>query len=120
MGAGFELVNNTKKEKISFLHLPVNTKREITGNPVSSAIVSWYLFKNQGDEIQFVSNTYEDWPFTSGNKSDLQNYKDKTDSIIIELIENKIIQDNGIAWKDKDEPESVFIRDLSNIWNDKL
>lgn len=37
---GFVLINVTKKEKITYLHLPVSTKREIAGNPVSSAITT--------------------------------------------------------------------------------
>jgi len=51
MSIGYELINQTKKEKISFYHLPVNTKKEIAGNPVSASIVSWYILDNQGDEI---------------------------------------------------------------------
>lgn len=61
MSAGYELINITKKEKISFSHLPVNAMREITGNPVSSAITTWYLMKNSGDEIGSVPDqSYEE------------------------------------------------------------
>ncbi len=116
MGEGYKLVNNTKKEKISFLHLPVNTKKEISGHPVSAALVSWYLVQNQGDSIQFVSDTYDDWPFESGSKDEMHQYKDVTDEIINDLTNVGILRDDGIAWQDEDEPESVYIRALKNIW----
>ncbi len=119
MGIGFILVNQSKKETITFIHLPVNTKKEIAGNPVSAAIVSWYLFKNQGDQIQFVSDSNNDWPFKTGNKEHLSDYEDKTDSIISELIESGILIDNGISWSDEDEPSTVYIRDISNCWFSK-
>ncbi len=55
MGTDFCLVNRSKKERITFAHLPCTKSREITGNPVCAAIVTYYLIENAGDEIFFVS-----------------------------------------------------------------
>ena len=71
MGVGYILVNQTKKQVIWFAKLPVNTMEEIAGNPASASIVTWYLFQNQGDAIQFVSDTYDEWPFSEGSREDL-------------------------------------------------
>lgn len=116
MSAGYELVNQTKKEKISFFHLPVSTRNEIVGNPVSASIVSWYMLNNQGDNIQFVSDTYEDWPFLSGQRGDQKKYPDQTESLISKLINLGVLKDNGIAYQDEDAPENIYIREISHIW----
>ena len=71
MGIEFELVNQTKKELISFCHLNGSKKRELAGGSAQSALVTWYLLQNQGDEIQFVSDSDSDWPFSEGRKCDL-------------------------------------------------
>lgn len=117
MSVGYCLINKTKKEKISFLHLPVETAKEITGNPVASAITTWYLIKNSGDEIGFVPDQYyeEERSFKDVSWEDIVTYEDLTDEIISELIEAKIFIDNGIKVFDKDEPD-VYIRRLKNIW----
>jgi hypothetical protein len=110
MSVGFELVNASKKEMISFAHLPVNTKSEIIRNPVSASIIAWYLSEYQGDEIQFVSDTYDDWPFSIGMKSDLSKYTDVTDETLATLIHLGILKDVGFEFQDPDEPNLVFIR----------
>lgn len=106
-----------KKEKISYSHLPTNTAKEITGNPVSSAITTWYLIKNSGDDIGFVPDIYreKDWPYRDISWLDIENYKDLTDEIINELIEINILKDIAIEVFDEDDP-NVFIRKLKNIW----
>lgn len=78
MGVGYELINVTKKERISFSHLPVSSMKEISGNPVSSAITTWYLIKNSGDKIGVVPDQYyeEDWPFKDISWKEIYNYKD--------------------------------------------
>jgi len=117
MGVGYCLINNTKKEKIAYLHLPATTARELTGNTVTSAITTWYLLKNTGDEIGFVPDqSYEkDWSFKKTSWNDINNYIDVTDRVISELIDNEIFKDNGNQVFDEDQPE-VFIRCLDKIW----
>ena len=45
-------------------------------------------------------------------------YKDVTEEVINELIDNQIIKDYGLIYIDEDDPE-IYIRDLRNIWMDK-
>jgi len=115
MSVGLELVNASRKEIISFAHLPVNTKSEIIRNPVSASIVTWYLAEHQGDEIQFVSDTYDDWPFSLGIKSDLYLFKDVTDKYLNTLISLGVLKDNGFEFQDPDEPNNVYIRAIEHI-----
>ena len=112
MSVGYTLVNNSRKEQIMFLHLPVSTMREILGNPVSSYIVDWYKQQHTSDDIDFVSDTYDDWPFETGSREDLADYEEITEAIIASLVEKGAIIDNGLDWQDEDEPETIFIRDL--------
>ncbi|MNN67659.1 hypothetical protein D3C81_1833020 [compost metagenome] len=53
MGQEYILLNKTKREMICFLHLPASKARELAGNHVTSAITTWYLIHNSGDEILF-------------------------------------------------------------------
>ncbi|WP_437569168.1 hypothetical protein [Sorangium sp. So ce542] len=117
MGVGYQLVNWSRRERISFAHLPVNTRREICGNPVSASIVAWYLATRQGDEVQFVPDQGE-WPFPHGSFEEALTYIDVTDLVIQELIGAQILRDDGIEWADTDEPDAVYIRAIKNIWMD--
>ena len=115
MGVGYVLVNNTRAEWISFIHLPASKARELAGNPVAAAITTCYLLERRGDQIAFVSDTDWEWPFLNGSIKDLANFKDMTDAIVQELISESILRDDGIEWADDQEPESVYIRKLTNV-----
>lgn len=120
MGIGYCLVNKTKRETISFNRLQINIAKEIAGNAASSAITTWYLLKNSGDEIGFVPDQYykKDWSYKDVSWQDVLNFKDLTEEVIDELINLKILKDNGIEILDEDEPGNYFRR-LENIWMDK-
>lgn len=118
MGVGYTLVNQTKKEKISFLHIPAKTARELAGNPTSAAMIVWYMLENRGDNIAFVSDTYDDWPFP-GDYKQLSGYVEMTDKVVDSLIAAEILVDEGIAWADEDEPDKIYIRALRNKWMSK-
>lgn len=117
MGVEYILVNATKQEVVSFSHLNGSKKRELAGGCVQSAIVTWYLLENCGDQIQFVSDTYNDWPFEKGNKRTPSAYKDMTNAVISTLIDQKILKDNGMLFVDEDNPETSYIRNIENIWD---
>jgi hypothetical protein len=108
MGQSYVLINKSKNEIITFAHLPASKARELTGNPVTSAITTWYLLKNMGDKIQFIAEQ-------SDVELDLTDYVDVTDQVINDLIANDILLDQGIEVFDEEEPE-VFVRKLENIW----
>lgn len=116
MSAGYTLVNFTRREVITFAHVDAASARELAGNEASSAITTWYLLRRAGDAVSFVSDTYNDWPFESGSKSDIQGYADVTRSVIEELLAEGILADYGFTYVDESEPETVFIRDLRNAW----
>lgn len=116
MGVGYQLVNATKKEYILFAHINASTLRELAGNEASGAITTWYLLKNIGDEISFVSDSGGEWPFRSGSRSDFLHYSEVTGRVVNELMIENILRDFGDIYVDSDEPESVYIRDLRNVW----
>lgn len=116
MSVEYILVNESKKEIISFIHLNGSKKRELAGNAVQSAITTWYLLSNQGDQIQFISDTYNDWPFETGSKDMVWSYTDKTEELVDTLVKEGILKDSGMLYVDEDNPESVYIRNIENIW----
>jgi len=113
MGVGYTLVNHTKKELIGFGHIPAKKARELAGNSVSAAIVTWYMLENLGDNIAFVSDTYDDWPFP-GERNELSMYDDVTDLVVTSLVNAEILVDERIAWADEDEPDVIYMRALRN------
>lgn len=115
MGVFYNLVNFTKKEIITYSHIPANKARELAGNSVSSAITTWYLLQNLGDSISFVSDTYDDWPFPSGSRDDLEDYVEVTDQVVSSLIQAEILVDEGRETFWPDEPDA-YMRKLRNIW----
>ena len=118
MSVGFVLINNTKREQVAFSHIPVSTNCELAGNSVSAAITTWYLLENSGDEIAFVSDTLGEWPFANGSRANVSSFPDVTDRVVEQLIDADIIRDDGIAWADEDEPETIYMRALTNVWID--
>ena len=104
MGVGYILVNRTRAQKITFLHLPASKANELAGNPVSSTVTTWYLLHNRGDQIAFVSDTDGHWPFSTGVLADASDYEDVTDDIVRQLIDANILRDDGIAWADQANP----------------
>jgi hypothetical protein len=113
MGVGYFLINSTKKEAINYYHLPVNKMKEISGNPISAIITTWYLLNNRGNDIRFVPDSFIDENFNITD--DIFQYKDVTDIVIEELIKNGILKDNGIEYIDEDDL-SLYFRRLDNIW----
>ncbi len=115
MGATYELVNVTKKERILFLKLPVDKAKEIAGNEISAAITTWYLLQNQGDEIGFVSDYDESWPMKGGRWDELAGYTEVTGKVIQSLIDEGILTDHGSTFID-DDPE-LELRNLELTWS---
>ncbi len=76
MGVGYELINKSKKEVITFSHLPASKERELAGNPVTAAITTWYLLKNLGDMIQFI-------PDQSDEEYEYKDFKDVTNQVYL-------------------------------------
>ena len=105
---GYELINRTKKERISFFRVGATKARELAGNPVSAAITTWYLLVNQGDEIAFIDDT-------SGELKKYIHFPDKTKEAIDQLIENEILLDEGKEFYFHDEPD-IWDRKLRNVW----
>lgn len=118
MSVGYILVNHSQKEVIRFIHTPASTAHELAGNPVSAAITTWYLLQHPGDQIAFVSDTYEVWPFPEGTHDELSIYDELSDVVVDALIAEKILRDEGILFADEDEPERVFMRALRYKWMD--
>ncbi len=118
MSVEYILVNQTKKEIISFIHMNGSKKRELAGNAPQAAVVTWYLIENQGDLIQFISDTYGEWPFKSGSRDELCSYNDVTLKYIGFLIEEGIIENKGMLYVDKNDPENVYILNLKNVWEE--
>lgn len=118
MGIGYILINTTKKESITFAHLPASKAWELTINPITSALVTWYLLKNAGDYIAFVPDQYDlgdkEWPLKNVSWKSINEFKEITDQVIAEMIKNNILKDLGRETFDENEP-NVYIRKLEII-----
>ncbi|MEP2446811.1 MAG: hypothetical protein ABJI69_06250 [Balneola sp.] len=115
MGVSYILVNYTKKEYVIFDKVPASKARELAGNPASAAISTWYMLNNIGDDISFISDTHNEWPFPEGSRDDLVNYKEVTNEIVSSLISEDILIDEGKEFPFEDD-HNVYFRKLHNIW----
>jgi hypothetical protein len=117
MGVSYDLVNLTKKQCVGFYHLAASKVRELAGDPVSAAIVTWYMLQNRGDRITFVPDQYPDreWPCPDVSHEEILSYPDVTDQVVDSLIQAGILGDEGIEYLFEDEPE-VYLRRLRNVW----
>ena len=116
MGVGYYLINHSKGEYLVFSHVGASTARELAGNPIAASISTWYLLNHPGDRIAFVSDTYADWPFPDGSRDDLHDYPDVTDTVVTSMVQAGMLEDHGKSWADEDEPDTVYRRDLVNVW----
>jgi hypothetical protein len=115
MGVSYSLVNYTKKEYVIFDKVLASKARELAGNPASAAISTWYLLNNIGDNISFISDTYNEWPFPEGSRDELMNYTEVTNRIVSSLISEAILVDEGKEFL-FDDDKDIYFRKLRNIW----
>ena len=116
MGVTYYLANFTKKESLLYLRVPAWKDKELAGNPVASAITSWYLLNNRGDWISFIALDDGEWPFPEDSfEVFMIHYRDMTDVVIEDLIERGILVDEGKEYYFDDEPD-IYTRKLRNIW----
>jgi hypothetical protein len=111
------LWNSTKRERISFEHVAATKPREVTGNPAAAAIVTWYLIQNPGDQISLLTEG-DVPPALNCTYSEALKLPDRTDAVVAALIAEGILKDVGYLYRDEGEPETVFVRDLRNVWMD--
>lgn len=121
MGLDYALANIDKKEIIDFSGVDTGTHfREIPGTVSTSTIVTYYLIRNSGDRIGFISDLGIN-EVVCGQEYSWEYFKDfaeVTDRIIDELIEQEILKDHGIKWIDQED--NLFYRDLRNIWDIRI
>ena len=104
--------SQTKRERILFLNVPATTAWELAHCPAASAIVTWYMIHHPTDRIAFVSDTFDDWPFKDGERSELRSYTEVTDQVVAQLIEQGILVDHGPARYFSGGEEETYDRDL--------
>ena len=110
MGTTYTLVNETKKECITYAHLPASGAREIAGCPAAASISTWYLLRNLGDTIRFVSD--------QDPMRDPSSYDEVTDQMVDQLISEGTLRDDGYIYQDEDDPEAIFVKQYTNIWSE--
>jgi hypothetical protein len=115
MGPSVILWNATKREHISFVHIGSASAREVAGNPVSAAIVTWYLLQNVGDQIS-LQPAYDAQEAANPVYDEGIQSPDLMDQVVAALIDAGIVKDEGFSFRDETEPDSVYVRDIRSIW----
>jgi len=114
MGATYYLYNFTRRERVGG-SLPAFSAREFIWNEGAGAVVLWYMLKNRGDRIAFVSDydVVERRVVFGERVTDkvLNSFKDVTEEYIKLAINAKVVTDHGIKWQDELDP-SLFTRDI--------
>jgi len=117
----YELVNATKRERLSLSTLPGRTKHDIAGNPAAAAIVAWYMMEHPRDRITFVTDdiadTHPAWPLRGATRAELERYRDVTVDVITTLVAAGILEERGRGFVETSDRGRVIVRDLRNVWN---
>jgi hypothetical protein len=117
VGTWAVLWNSTKRERIAFEHVAATTPSEVAGNPAAAAIVTWYLLQNPGDQIALLTEG-DVPPALNCTYGEALKLPDCTEAVVAALISEGILKDEGFLFRDDDEPETIFVRDLRNVWLD--
>lgn len=126
MGASYFLCNFTKRETVG-THLRADHSREWIWNWDAGTIALWYMFRNRGDQIAFISD------YDCGAQrlffgqtisyDDLNAFRDATEETIAAAVKAGIVEDHGKHLIDLDlgvsppDPD-LFYHDLRVIRRD--
>lgn len=117
MGSTYVLLNLSRLEYISFLHMSVAKRGEIMDSAVAALVANYYLLMHPGDHITYIVNWEVPPTMADGSPFDWQRYEDKTGEVIAALIEHELIKDLGRYWvtdTPEDEP-NLYMRKLRFI-----
>jgi hypothetical protein len=114
MGALCFLVNVTKQEKVLFIGVNAGKAKELAGTHVAAAMTTWYMLENQGDEIGFVRDDAENWPFHRGSWESYQDYVEVTEPLISSMVAAGLLKDHGSQLIDGDP--DLMERILEVVW----
>ena len=89
MGNSFILVNNSNAEYITFRGLGKSS--EIISNKITSQMVAYFLFENNGNDIVFVGDQWNVGRGYTNFEAVLEHGKDVTLEILKEMLEDKYI-----------------------------
>lgn len=84
--AGYTLVNFDRRERLGFGAARAASVRDLAGNPVTAALVTYYLFQHMGQTISFLPPAPEP-PFTQEQWDQIQHYPDVTPQVMDTLVE---------------------------------
>lgn len=90
MGNYFILVNFDSKEYIRFLGS--QKESEIIGNKITSQMVAYFLFNNNGKEIYFVGDQWNVGGVFANYEKIVENFKDVTYEILAEMLDEERIE----------------------------
>lgn len=65
--------------------------------------------------MTFVPDEDTIWPIERFS-DETSNWPDVMNRVIEQLIQEKVLADNGRSYEDEDEPETVYVRELRNCW----
>lgn len=114
MGAWYSLINFTKREQVVLVHLGAVTAREIACTHPAAAIAIWYMLRNRGDQIAFVSD-YDVGRTFFGEVVTyelLNSLPDRCEETIAHAVESRVVIDHGKIVIDETEPDLIYRRDV--------
>lgn len=114
MGALYTLINFTKREQVSLVHLQGGKAREIACTHPAAAIAVWYMLRNRGDQIAFVSDYDVGRTFFGEEITDelLNSLPDRCEETIAHAVESRVVTDHGKIGVDETEPDLIYTRDV--------
>lgn len=109
MGACYEVVNFTRRERLNTVGIGGMKSREIAWDHASASLVVWYFLLRRGDQIALVS----DYDIESHRAffgiilthEELNGFRDVTKEVIAHAVKAKLFTDHGEESIGEDDPD---------------
>lgn len=116
MPVGYRLINIDKHETISFAYIDSGASLwELTNTVISSTVITYYLLRNIGNRVTVVNDCESQFNLFGSivTWDDIHQYADMTNELIDNLIQEQILEEDGIIWIDKEE--NLYFRNLKKV-----
>lgn len=109
MGACYDLINFTRRERLPLVSLAGCKSREITSHHPAAALATWYMLRCRGDEIAFVSDDDVQARRTFFGRTvshDLiESFTDVLDETIAHAVAARVLIDDGWRQFPENDPD---------------
>lgn len=109
MGAGYDIVNFTRRERLNTVRIGGMKAREMARDHASASLVVWYFLLRRGDQIALVSDydieSHRAFFGIVPTYEQLNGFRDVTEEVIAHAVKALLLTDHGEEPMCEDDPD---------------